>query len=124
MAQSDFKYKNINKQIFKIHKIQNIQNTKDLKLLISEWVRRWSDSDELQEDEKALDKCVSMCVCVSGSNHRRRAEGERGSLHEPLLSAELWDAEVDGERRHPGGTVRARWRRRRYAASLRAGNEK
>ena len=52
-----------------------------------------------------------------GSNHRCRAEGERGSLHEPLLSAELWDAEVDGERRHPGGTVRSRWRRCRYAAS-------
>lgn len=51
-----------------------------------------------------------------GSNHRRRAKRKRGALHEPLLSAQLWDTEVDGERRHPGGTVRSSWHCCRYAS--------
>lgn len=67
---------------------------------------------------------IKVCdfVCVLGSDHWCWAEGERGSFHEPLLSAKLWDPEVDGERRHAGRTVRSRWRCRRYTASLRAEN--
>lgn len=62
----------------------------------------------------------SRLCCLSpsplGSNHRRGAKRKRGALHEPLLSAQLWDTEVDGERRHPGGTVRSSWHCCRYAS--------
>lgn len=54
-----------------------------------------------------------LCFCFSfrstrseGPDHRRGSEGELLSLHEPQLSAQLRDAEVDGERGHAGRPVR------------------